>query len=173
MPHRICSSTYYPFFKVQHHAQCYLPYLSMFNIAIPIISASCITNHTLGVLGAHLRAVPSYLQPKCSARISGIPVRTCMWDKRQKIWKFTLVITHLPGHLPTGEYTSKVNSPNKQEQWMCKKVETKIAGYVNPETSIVWNPEGTDSILWLVLLQTSHWYSCCLMWHRVRMKTSA
>lgn len=35
---------------------------------------------------------------------------------------------------------------------------------------IIWNTVGTDSILWLVLLQASLWYSYCLMWHQVRMK---
>lgn len=86
MSHRICSSTYYPYFKDQNHTLRYLPDLTSSTILLfLLLSASCITNHTLGALGAHLNVIPSYLQPKCSARISGILVRTCMWDKRTKI----------------------------------------------------------------------------------------
>lgn len=85
------------FQRTANEKHVHLPCLFLF------LSDPCIINHTLGALRAHLSASPFSILPKFSARASSILSRTYMGDKRPKIWKFMLIITHLSRHLPSGQ----------------------------------------------------------------------
>ena len=133
----------------ENHVHCYLPYLtSSSTLLFLLLSAPRITDHTLEAQRAHLSATPFSILPKFSARVSRIPARTYMWDKRPKIWKFTLTITLSSGHSPSGGQTLKGRAlTSKSNAWGMEK---DIIAYVNPESLPV-----SDSTLWLVLYFTS------------------
>lgn len=87
-----------------------------------------------------------------------------MWDKRPKIQKFTLTITHLTAHSPSGGQRLKGKAlTSKSNAWGMEK---EIMAYGNAETLPV-----SDSTLWLVLYSTSSpLISFLSLKIRVRMK---
>lgn len=101
----------------ENHFHCYLLYLtSSSTLLFLLLSAPHIINHTVGAQRAHLSATPFSVLPKFSARVSRILVRTYMRDKRPKIWKFTLTITHFVRSFTIRRTEFKSKSPDKQEQ---------------------------------------------------------
>lgn len=144
MPCRISSSIIYLLSVFQrmeneNHFHCYLLYLtSSSTLLLLLLSAPHMINHTVGAQRAHLSATPFSVLAKFSARVSRILVRTYMWDKRPKTWKFILTITHLSGHSPSGGQSLKARAlTSKSNAWGMEK----IIAYVNPETLAV--PDST------------------------------
>lgn len=148
----------------ENHVHCYLPYLSSSSTSLFLsLSAPHVINHAPGAQRAHLSANPFSILPKSSARVSRILARTYMWDKRPKMWKFTLTITHLSGHSPSGGQSLKGRAlTSKSNAW---GMEETVA-YVTAETL-----PASDSTLWLVLCFTSSPLISLLSFKiRVRMK---